>query len=59
MLNFDTLDKSLRIVSPAHSVYDFSTNMFLMLYSTNLPTFIVWLPLHLEISGNICIAIVC
>ena len=33
MLNFDFLDKGLGIVSSAHSVYDFSTKMFLMLYS--------------------------
>ena len=33
MLNFDVLDKGLGIVSPAHFVYDFSTKMFLMLYS--------------------------
>ena len=35
MLNFDLLDESLGIVSPAHFVYDFSTKMFLMLYSIN------------------------
>ena len=58
MLNFDFLDKSLRIVSPAHFVYDFSTKMLLMLYSINWPNFIAWLPLLLEILGNICIAIV-
>ena len=33
--------------------------MFLMLYSINLPNFIVWLTLLLEILGNICIAMVC
>ena len=33
MLNFDFLDKGLGIVSPAHFVYDFSTKMFLILYS--------------------------
>ena len=32
--------------------------MFLMLYSINWPNFIVWLPLLLEILGNMCIAIV-
>ena len=31
MLNFDFLDKDLRIVSPANFVYGFSTKMFLML----------------------------
>ena len=35
MLNFDILDKGLRIVSSAHFVYDFSTKMFLMSYSIN------------------------
>ena len=35
MLNFDFLDKDLGIVSPAHCVYDFSTKMFLLLYSIN------------------------
>ena len=59
MLNFDFLDKGLGIVSPAHFVYDFSTKMFLMLYSINWPNFIVWLLLLLEILGNMCIALVC
>ena len=54
MLNLDYLDKDLGIVSPAHSVYHFSTKMFLMIYD-----FIVWLSLLLEILGNMCIAIVC
>ena len=35
MLNVDFLDKGLGIVSPAHFVYVFSTEMFLMLYSIN------------------------
>ena len=59
MLNFGFLDKGLEIVSPAHFVYDFSTKMFLMLYSINWPNFIDWLPLLLDILGNMCIAIVC
>ena len=59
MLNFDFLDKGLGIVSAAHFVYDFSTKMFLMLYSINWPNFIAWLPLLLEILGNMYIAIVC
>ena len=58
MLNFEFLDKGLGIVSPAHFVYDFSTKMFLMLYSINLPNFIAWLPLLLEILDNMCITIV-
>ena len=59
MFNFDNLVKALGIVSPGHFVYDFSADMFLMLYSINLPNFIVWLPLLLETLGNMCIAIVC
>ena len=58
MLNFDFSDKSLEIVSPADLVYHYSTKMFLMLYSINRSNFIVWLPLLLEILGNMCIAIV-
>ena len=53
MLNFGFLDKGLGIVSPAHFVYDFSTEMFLMLYSINRPNIIAWLPLLLEILGNV------
>ena len=59
MLNFDFLDKGLEIVPPAHFIYDFSTKMFLMLCSINGPDFIAWLPLRLEILGNMCTAIVC
>ena len=58
MLNFDILVKALGKVFPAHSVYDFSTKMFLMLYSINLSNCIIWLALLLEILGNMCIAIV-
>ena len=32
MLNFDFLEKGLRIVSPPHFVYDFSRKIFLKLY---------------------------
>ena len=59
MVNFDFLDKGLGIVSPAHFAYDFSTKVFLMLNFINWPNFIAWLPLLLEIWGNMCIAIVC
>ena len=58
MLNFDILDKGLEIVSPPCFVYDFSTKTFFMLYSINWPNSIAWLPLLLEILGNMCIAIV-
>ena len=59
MLNFDFLDNGLVIVSPAHIVNDFSTQIFLMLYSIKWPNFIAWLPLLLEILANMCIEIVC
>ena len=58
MLNFDFLDNGLGIVSTAHFVYDFLTKVFFMLYSINQPNFIAWLPLLLELLGNMCIAIV-
>ena len=58
-LNFDFLDKGLGIASPAHFVHDFSIKMFLVLYSINWPNFIAWLPLLLDILGNMCIAIIC
>ena len=57
--DFDLLDKSLGIVSPAYVVYDFSATMFLMLYSINWSNFIAWLLLLLETLGNMCIAITC
>ena len=44
MLNFAFLDKGLGIISPAHFEYDFSTKMFLVLYSINWTNFLVWLP---------------
>ena len=59
MVNFDFLDKDLGIVSPADFVYDFSTKMFLMIYSINRPNLIAWLPLPLERLGNMCVRIVC
>ena len=59
MLNFDFLEKGMGIVSPPNFVYDFPKEIFLMLYFINWPIFIVWLPLHIEILGNMCIAIVC
>ena len=59
MLNFDFIGKDLGIVSPPHFVYDFSRKMLLVLYSTNWPSFIAWLPLLIETLVNMCIAIVC
>ena len=59
MLNFHFLEKGLGIVSPANFVYDFSTQMFFMLYSINWPKFIARLPLLLEILGSRYMAIIC
>ena len=55
MLNYNFLEKGLELVSPQHFVHDFSRKMFLMLQSINWPNFIVWLPLLLDIVGNMCI----
>ena len=55
---FSFLEKSLAIVPPPQFGCDFSRKMLLMLYSINLPTLIVWLPLVFEILCNICVAIV-
>ena len=59
MLDFDFLEKSLVRVYPSPFVNDFSRKIFPMLYSINKPNFIVWLPLLLEILGNIYITIIC
>ena len=59
MLNFNFPEKGLGLVSPPHVVHDFPRKMFLMLYSINWPNVIVWLPLLLEILGNMCITNVC
>ena len=59
MLSFDFLKKGLGLASPPHCVYDFARKIFLMIYSINWQTFIVWLPLLLEILGNLCIVIIC
>ena len=50
--NFDFL--GLEINSPPHFAYDFPKKIFLMLYSINWPNLFVWLPLLLEILGNMC-----
>ena len=52
MLNFDFFDKGLGILSLVHFVYDFLTKVFLMLYFMNLPNFIAWLPVLLQILSN-------
>ena len=59
ILNFGILETRQVIVSPPHFVYDFSRKNVFRVYSTNWPSFIVWLPLLLEILGSKCIAIFC
>ena len=59
MLSFGFLVKALGIISPPHFLYNFLRKICLMLYSTDWPNFIVWLPLLREILGNMCIEIVC
>ena len=59
MLHFDVFKKNSGIVSPSYFVYVFSRKIFLVLYSLTWPIFFFWLPLLLQIFGNIYIAIVC
>ena len=54
ILNFDFLWKGQGLASPAYFVLDFSRKSFFMLYSINWPNFIFWLPLLLDILGNMC-----
>ena len=53
------LERGMIIVSPSQFVNDFLGKMFLILYSLNWPSFIVWWPLLHETLGNMCFAIVC
>ena len=59
MLKFDFFENGLGIDSPLHFAYDFSSKMYILLYFINWPNFILWVPLLLEIFGEMCIAIVC
>ena len=45
-------------VSPRHILHDFRRNILLTLNFIKWPTFIAWLPLLLEILGNMCIVII-
>ena len=58
MLNFNSSEKSLGLVSQSHFLYDFSRKMFVMLHSINWLNFIVWLSLILKIMDNTCITTV-
>ena len=59
MLNFSFPEKGLELVSPPYFEYDFFRKMFPILYSIKWRNFIAWLPLLLEISGNMCLTIAC
>ena len=59
MANFNFLGKGLGIVLDNILYMIFQKKNYLILYSTNWPNFIVWLPLLLKILGKMCIAIVC
>ena len=58
MLNFHFLEKRLGLVSPTYFLHDFSTKMFLILYSINCLNFIAWLHLVLDILVNMRIVII-
>ena len=54
MLNFDIWGKGLGIVSSAHFVYAFQQNCSSCYILVTDQIFIAWLPLLLEILGNMC-----
>ena len=53
MLNVDSLDKGVGLVSPKHFAYILSIKIEDIIWQ------IVWLPLFLEMLGNMCIVIIC
>ena len=56
MINFEFL--GLELVSPRYFEYDILRKIFLTLYSIDPSNSIAWLPLFLEILGNLCIVII-
>ena len=56
-LNLNFPEKGLGLVSPSNFVDNFSSKMIFMLYSSNWPNFIAWLPLCFEILGNMFIVV--
>ena len=46
--------KGLGLISLSHILHNFWRKLFLLLYSINLPSFIVWLPVLREILVNMC-----
>ena len=59
MLSFNFSEKGLGLAASPHFVNNFSKNIIFMLHSINWSTFIVWMPLLLQILKNIFIRIVC
>ena len=57
MFNFDFSEKSMGVVSTLNFVYDFSRKIFLIPYSINWSSFMVWLPSLLS-YWKICIVII-
>ena len=53
------MEKGPPTVFPRLFLYDLSRKIFLKLYSINWTSFIIWLPLLLEILGNMCIVVTC
>ena len=49
----------LELVSLPHFLHYFWRKIFLTLCFINWPNFTAWLPLHIEILGNMCIVIIC
>ena len=55
---FYKIKRGLKLVSLPHFVHNFWRKIFILLYSINPSSFIVWLPLLREILGDMCIVIV-
>ena len=58
LLSFFKKTRGLELVSLPHLLHNFWREMFLLLYSTNWPSFIVRSALLYEILSNMCIATV-
>ena len=56
---FQNTKSGLELGSLPYFLHNFWSKIFLLIYSINWPSFIVWLSLLREILSNTCIAIVC
>ena len=56
---FQKISSCVELVYLPHFHHNFWRKIFLMLYSTNWTSFIVWLLLLQQILCNMCIAVVC